>query len=184
MFAGYLDEGFAGKQPGTVNCRMLGREDPTVFAEFVTWLYSHKLTVGGENEALVVDVFKSLVGLWNSAHRYFIPLLMNEVIDTLHKVITDNGRLPSGTLGMVFSDATEEGSAIRRFMIFAYAELADPRRFVADFYACSPRPRVLRVEPAMRRIFTAAVPTRSPKAVGEVDLCYLHVHDKGVRCRR
>lgn len=148
----------------------------------MVWLYSSRISVDRVSQVGVDRTFESLVKLWIFAYRRCIPLLMNEVIYTLREFIVVTEKLPSRTLGLVFSSATLEDCPLRRFIIFAYAKLTaqDARHaFNADLYACSPR--VLPLGSAMA-MFDDPQPCRSQEEFRRFKICSFHVHVNGARC--
>lgn len=90
FYSGYfkaaLEGGFAEAQSGVIK---LETEEPSVFEAFITWLYTRKACAKVINPDTACEHYELVVKLWIFANRRDIPLLMNEMVDSLHRAVVD-----------------------------------------------------------------------------------------------
>ena len=93
------------------------------FAGFVEWLYTHKHRADAITELNDHDQSTSAVKLWIFADRRKIPLLMNEMVDSLQKSVVTAWVLPSHRINEVYENTTT-GSTLRRMVVDMNASIA------------------------------------------------------------
>jgi hypothetical protein len=101
----------------------LKTEDPLVFKRFFLWLYTNKIT-----DDTLEPAYSIAIDLWLFADRRNIPLLMNEMINTLHQYITGRWTLPVFYIHKVYEN-TNEGSTLRRSLMWSMSRTMEPVKF-------------------------------------------------------
>lgn len=120
FYSGYfraaLDGGFAESRSGVIK---LDCEECSVFERFVTWLYTYKTRPEKITEGNPHNHFLSCVKLWVFADRRDIPLLMNEMVDELQKIVVETWTYPNRVVKEVYATTTD-GSILRRVIVHIY----------------------------------------------------------------
>lgn len=69
--------------------------------------------------------FDIVIRLWLFADRREIPLIMNDMISCLKRIVVEQGILPIDQVGLVY-EKTLAGSPLRRMLIHTMSNLSDP----------------------------------------------------------
>lgn len=177
FYSGYfkaaLEGAWAESNSGIIK---LETEDPLVFERFVHWLYTNKITDDTQKAG-----FRIIIDLWLFAYRRNIPLLMNEMIDALHKEIADSWLMPTDRLHKAYEN-TAEGSSLRRMLMWTMSRTLRADMFDGEYADRWPRPALLE----MVRLVLAErpAPTLSQDQYKKVKMCPLyHVHEEGASCK-
>lgn len=181
FYSGYfraaLNGNFSEGQSGVI---ILESEEPDVFHEFVTWLYTTKARTDPVTDENFRSHCFSYVKLWIFADRRDIPVLMNDMIDTFQRTVVKAWKYPDMVVKEVYNNTTD-GSALRRMLIRTFKCIAGenvltegcnyPKQFLFDL---------------VRRF--AAYPREDQmdeKEYGQIDMCPLfHTHTEGVHCTK
>lgn len=176
FYSGYfkaaLEGAWAESKSGIIK---LETEDPLVFERFVHWLYTNKITDDQRKSE-----FRIIIGLWLFADRRDIPLLMNEMIDALHKEIANSWLMPTDFLHKVY-ESTTKGSALRRMLMWTMSRIMRADMFNGDYAERWPRTALL----DMVKLVLAERPaaTMTQDQYKKVKMCPLyHVHEEGALC--
>lgn len=186
FYSGYfeaaLNGGFAEAGSGIMK---LETEEPAVFEGFVKWLYTAKARTDEITKQNAGEYFKSIVRLWIFADRRDVPLLMNEMIDSLHRSVVAIWIIPNNSVKEIY-DNTTEGSALRRVLVDMYASVAGDElagEFTPDNdvytkgFLCD-----------LVKSMIATVPRRpflKKEQYQKVEMCpSFHVHEEGVKCAK
>lgn len=153
----------------------LKTEDPLVFERFAHWLYTNKITDDTRKSG-----FGIIIDLWLFADRRDIPLLMNEMIDALHKGITDQWLMPTDCLHKVYENTTE-GSALRRILMWSMSRTVRSSLFEENYAKRWPRKALLDV---LRLVLDDRLtPILSRDQCQKASMCpTYHVHEDGASC--
>ena len=177
FYSGYfkaaLEGAWAESSSGIIKLEI---EDPLVFERFVHWLYTNKITDDTQKAG-----FGIIIDLWLFADRREIPLLMNEMIDALHKEIADSWLMPTLCLHKAYENTTE-GSSLRRMLMWTMSRILRADMFDGEYADRWPRPALL----DMVRLVLAErpAPTLSQDQYKKVKMCPLyHVHEEGASCK-
>ncbi|GAB7327594.1 hypothetical protein MBLNU13_g11445t1 [Cladosporium sp. NU13] len=174
--------GFAEANTGIIH---LETEEPAVFGGFVKWLYTHKPHTDKFTKANYRESYMSIVKLWIFADRRKIPLLMNEMIDSLHQSMVELWLLPSDFIRETYDNTTEE-SALHRMLVDMYASVAgsnlssdmkhDPEVYPQNFLIDMVK-RLIEAGPRK--------PYLTDKRYQKVEMCpSFHVHEEGAKCTK
>jgi hypothetical protein len=172
---------FAEAESGVVE---LETEDPAVFASFVAWLYTRKIRTDQIDTKNSTEYFLSIVKLWIFADRRQIPLLMNEMIDTLQQVALEVKLLPTSSFQEVYKN-TSDNSLLRRMLVDMSQRLGSetlaecmtrhPENFPKDYLFDMVKAQ-LSTSPPVRLCVTQ---------YGKLELCpFFHVHEDGANCMK
>ena len=120
-FSAALNGGFAEAGSGVIK---LDTEEPAVFEDFMKWLYTRQ----HRSDTIVRSTRKrycnSIIKLWIFADRRDIPLLMNEMIDSLQQsVVSAWTLLARSTIKELYTETTVE-SPLRRMVVDMYTSIA------------------------------------------------------------
>lgn len=125
FYAGYfkaaLDGRFAEGKSGVIK---LETEEPAVVEGFVKSLYTGKARTDEITQDNSQSYYMSIVKLWLFADRREIPLLMNEMIDSLHQSVTTAWILPIMTIEEVYENTTAR-SALRLMVIDMFKSISE-----------------------------------------------------------
>lgn len=156
-----------------------------VFEAFQAWLYSKTLlnTEELENPDRQTYLHHAILAkLWILGDKYQIPLLQNNVVDTMHEKVEKDRLTPSVSIALVYEN-TLPGSCLRRAVIDI---LAHRSRLDAQDGVCGPQFRQYwTLDASMDMIATIASAWRSkliPYTSLKAERCHYHVHAEGDRC--
>lgn len=185
FYSGYfraaLDGGFAEAQSGVIK---LDVEEPTIFQDFVMWLYTNKARADESDDMLKKNCathYLSCVRLWIFADRRDIPLLMNEMVDELQKTLARTWQYPDNVIKEVYENTVDD-SLLRCMVVDSYKCTADENVLSCDSEYFPSQFLIALV----RSLATAPRSAKmSSEEYEQVDLCpSFHVHEGGVRCTR
>lgn len=155
----------------------LESEDADLFGAFVLWLYSGKITDGSMkvNQGFIVDI-------WLFADRRNIPLLMNEMVDELHRSIGDNWTIPAHRLHTIY-EHTPERSALRRLLMYSMCRLSGPRLLGTKVHT-DEFPREAMVNLLRLMLAIPREPHMMQWEYNPLNVCSAyHTHEEGVSCK-
>lgn len=184
FYSGYfraaLNGGFSETGSGVIQ---LESEEPAVFEGFVRWLYTSRAREDTITAQSAPEYFTSIVKLWLFADRREIPLLMNEMINSLHRSVVAVRVLPTNTLEEIYANTTGE-SALRRFVVDAYASLGSGQLAESILEDNKEYAKIFLVD--WIKSLTATDPRRPPLSIeqyAKAEPChFFHVHEEGVHC--
>ena len=154
-----------------------------MFTGFVKWLYTNKHRADKITKATGGEHFMSIVKLWIFADRRGVPLLMNEMIDSLHHSVVALWYVP--TVKEIYENTTEE-SALRRMVVDMYANIAGSNQ-AAQFKTDSD----VYTKDFLCDLVKSLIATNqrkphlSKEEYNKVEMCpSFHVHEEGVKCTK
>lgn len=119
----YVAQGsFAEAADGSIT---LEGESPNTFAVFLDWL---SIVERGHDGTIFVpesqtnSKFQRLVKLWIFGDRRVIPLLQNEALSAIWRLIEETKSLPLACTPLVYAQTTED-SPLRHFLLYCYTPL-------------------------------------------------------------
>lgn len=184
FYSGYfkaaLYGGFAEGETGVIK---LETEEPAVIEGFVKWIYTGKARtdeIARDNSA---SYYISIVKLWLFADHREIPLLMNEMIDSLHQSVVTAWTLPDPTIEEVYANTTA-GSALRRMVVDVFVSLAG--KSVAESIVVDSKNYSKEFLVDWIASMIAAHPRNPPLSKEQyklVEICpRFHLHEEGAKC--
>ncbi|THZ08703.1 hypothetical protein D6C91_10074 [Aureobasidium pullulans] len=158
----------------------------SIFEAFQTWLYARTL-LNAEDPMDKPDrpFYHShpiLAKLWIFGDKYQIPLLQNNVIDTMHEKVEKDKLAPSTCVALAYEN-TLPGSCLRRAVVDIVAHRA---LLEVQDGACGPQYRQYwTLDASMDMMAAIASAWRSkliPYTFLKTERCHYHVHAEGEHC--
>ncbi|GAB7350785.1 hypothetical protein MBLNU459_g1327t1 [Dothideomycetes sp. NU459] len=164
-----LNESLKGAMRKTL---ALEDEDETIFAIFRGWLYARELRDANDNVGRHL-AWTTLTRLWVFGDKHLVPLLQNNVTDTIITKVVAEQRFDCRELPYIYAN-TVPGAKLRTLFIDLAATGLNAESALVDCEAMWNRERLLDLSRALfakRRNFDLAG-----------NHCVYHVHERGVRC--
>lgn len=179
FYSGYFRAALSGSwSESKTGVIKLETEDADVFERFMLWLYTNRAS----DQTLGMN-FSAIIKLWLFADRRNIPLLMNEMVDEMHRYIGDLWIVPTKHLHEIY-EHTSEQSTLRRMVVNSMARTIGPalleKKEDLDKWPKEALAEMLRL--------TLAEPRELP--LGKMQYKALkmcptyHLHEEGVSCKK
>ena len=162
-------------------------EEPDVFESFVKWLYTRRAHEEQITEHNDYQYYMFFVKLWILAARHDVPLLMNEMVDSLHQSVVTMWSLPREETIKEIHVNTPAGSILRRMVVDMFTSIGGPSmpdilkdhrdESISDFLLDLVKDYIADDE---------RKPALGQKEYKALDICAsFHVHDEeGVKCTK
>lgn len=155
----------------------LKEERIETFERFVLWLYTGKFHRFVPSE----PDFRPICELWVLGDRRQIPLLTNQMINTVRNEVVKCRKVPTVDLQYIYQNTTPDAK-LRAFAIWVISNTGSASIANVDNHKHWPEEATFDLLQAIWKLKETGTALVSNSTLAEMDMCSYHQHGKDVRC--